>query len=395
MAAQDPAPNGAVHVRAPTDADRRRGAGLRIVYCSFEGRYSDSPRAVHEALLARGADHEHTWLADPAGRNPFPPGVRTAPYGGPATVAALEAADLVVANTHLPFDWAKRPGARYLQTWHGTPLKRIHHDVLWAPEGRLAQLDEDVARWDDLLSPNRASTERIRRAFAFDGPVHETGYPRNDALLGPDRDRVRAAVRAGLGIPDGVTAVLWTPTWRDDLVNRGTGPGFALPLDLAAFGARLGRDHVLLLRLHDLVTGRPEVRPDGPVRDVSAHPDPRDLYLAADLMVTDYSSTMFDFAVTGKPMVFFTYDLELYRDRTRGFYFDLEPVAPGPLVRTGDELLTAIAAAPDDRYAARYREFRETFCHLEDGRATDRVLDLLFGPVAGGTPAAAGVTRAG
>ena len=354
---------------------------MRVVYTSFGGRYSDSPRAVHEALTARGrTDVEHTWLADPAHQASFPAGTRTVRYGGPECVAALEAADVLVSNDHVPLDWDKRPGSVYLQTWHGTPLKRIHHDVRWAPPGRLERLDADVARWDHLLSPNRASTDRLRHAFGFRGPIHETGYPRNDLLSSPDRFAVRDAVRAELGIPDGTRVVLYAPTWRDDVVFGGEGPGFALQLDLEDFTRRLGRDHVLLLRLHSMVAGRLEMPPGAPVVDVSAYRDVRDLYAAADLLVTDYSSTMFDFAVTGRPILFFTYDLAHYRDELRGFYFDLTADPPGPLLTTSAELIDAIrdvdAVAAAHRNA--YARFRRTFCHLEDGHATDRVLDLFF-----------------
>jgi CDP-glycerol glycerophosphotransferase (TagB/SpsB family) len=356
---------------------------MRIVYNSFGGRYSDSPRAIHEALRGR-TDLSHTWLADPTGRFGIPAGIDSVPYGGPECRQALEAADVVVTNDHLALDWDKRPDAVYLQTWHGTPLKRVHHDVLWAPPGRLSALDRDVARWDHLLSPNQVSSPRLRQAFGFRGQLHETGYPRND-LLTNDTGEVRAAVRAELGIPAGVTAVLWAPTWRDDLVfGDGAGPDFQLPLDLADFDARLGGDHVLLLRLHSLVRGRPELAHPS-VRDVSAYQDIRELYLAADVLVTDYSSTMFDFAVTGKPIVFFTYDLADYRDRIRGFYFDLATVAPGPMLSTSAEVLAALTDldAVAAEHAPRYEQFRRTFCHLDDGHATERVVDLFFRPGVG------------
>ena len=348
---------------------------MRVVYTSFSGRYSDSPRAVYEALAARGdADVEHTWLSHPDHEHSFPRGTRTVRYGGPECLAALEAADVLVSNDHVPLDWEKQPGSVYLQTWHGTPLKRIHHDVRWAPEGRLERLDADVARWDHLLSPNRASTERLRRAFRFTGPIHETGYPRNDLLSSPARFAVRDAVRAELGITEGSRVVLYTPTWRDDVVFGGD--PFALQLDLADFTRRLGEDHVLLLRLHSMVADRLVLPPGAPVIDVSTYRDVRDLYVAADLLVTDYSSTMFDFAVTGRPILFFTYDLEHYRDELRGFYFDLTAAAPGPLLRTSDELIGAISdiEAVAARHHEAYARFRRTFCHLEDGRATDRVL---------------------
>ncbi|MGY1744078.1 CDP-glycerol glycerophosphotransferase family protein [Blastococcus sp. SYSU D00695] len=352
-----------------------------IVYVAFRGHFSDSPRALYEELLRRGVDATHTWLSAPHTQAGFPAGVRTVEFGSPESIAALERADLVVSNDHIPLDWEKRPGSTYLQTWHGTPLKRIHNDVLWAPEGRLAYLEHDIARWDLLLSPNPASTPRFRRAFGFDRPVHETGYPRNDLLSSPERDAVRARVRAELGLREDQTAVLYTPTWRDDLVFERTGPrDFEFAVDLDDFTARLGEDHVLLLRLHNMVRDRLDVPPGSAVRDVCDHPDIRDLYLAADVMVTDYSSTMFDFAITGKPLLFLTYDLEYFSDELRGFYFDLAEVAPTPLLRTSAELVEALADLDGvmARSAERYARFRETFCSLEDGHATDRVLDLLF-----------------
>ena len=150
----------------------------------------------------------------------------------------------------------------------------------------------------------------------------ETGYPRNDVLTSPGAAQTRARVRAELGVPDGVTAVLYTPTWRDrDYFDLAPG-GLHLALPLEEFARDLGPGFCLLPRLHYKVThlrGDPDV---SGVVDVSYHPDVAELYLAADVLVTDYSSTMFDFAVTGKPMIFYAYDLAAYRD-----------IAPGLLLR--------------------------------------------------------------
>jgi CDP-glycerol glycerophosphotransferase len=353
---------------------------MRVVYNSFEGRFSDSPRAVYAALRARATPGDsHVWLADPAYQRGFPEDVETVVYGSPQCVEALESADVVVANTHTDVTWSKPASTFYLQTWHGTPLKRIHWDVLWAPPGRLERLQRDVDRWDCLLSPNGASTPLLRRAFRYDGEVLESGYPRNDVLNAPDRDAVRARVRDELGIADGMTAVLYTPTWRDDEVFAEGGRRFALGLDVEAFADALGEDHVLLLRVHYMLTGRLAATEHPAVRDVSFHADVAELYLAADAMVTDYSSTMFDFAVTGKPMLFFTYDLDDYEGRLRGFYFDLREMAPGPLVETNEELIEAVRALPEsaEEHAGAYAAFRERFCHLEDGHATERVIARL------------------
>ena len=345
-----------------------------IVYDSFAGRWSDSPRALHRWLDAR-VDADHVWLADPAHAAAFPSHVRTVPYGSQASVDALEAADLVLGNTHIEITWDKRPDATYLQLWHGTPLKTVHRDVLWAPEGRLDQLDTDVARWDYLLSPSPASTPRLRSAFRWAGEVLELGYPRNDVLQPPRVDTVRARVRAELGLADDETVVLYAPTFRDRFLAEPGAPSLQLSLDVARLAADLGPGTRLLTRVHYFMTSRLAAVDVPGVVDVSWHPDMAELYAAADVLVTDYSSSMFDFAVTGKPLVFYAYDLATYRDVDRGFYFDLEKVAPGPVVATQEELTAALRDLPEVEraYAKRYRRFRRTYCALDDGHATKRV----------------------
>ena len=352
---------------------------MRVVYNSFMGRFSDNPRALYEGLRGRPGT-EHTWLLDPAHAAAFPADVGTVPFDGPQARAALESADLVVAGTHTEVDWTKAPGTTYLQTWHGTPLKRIHYDVLLVPPGRLDYLDRDIARWDVLLSPNPVSTPRMRKAFGFDGAVWETGYPRNDLLLSPDAPAARTAVRAELGLDEDETVVLYAPTWRDDEGYGEIVEDVPLRVHLGALVERLeasGRRHRLLVRLHNFMTARSHAEVAPGVLDVSFYRDVRELYLAADVLVTDYSSVMFDFALTGKPMVFLADDLDRFRDEIRGFYFDLLPEAPGPVVTSEDDLVEALLHPDAARYADRYAAFRSTYGGLEDGHATDRVLDRL------------------
>jgi len=192
-------------------------------------------------------------------------------------------------------------------------------------------------------------------------------------------------VRDRLGVPEGRTAVLYAPTWRDDVLDADGRRDVQLQLDLAEFSRRYSGTHVLLLRLHYMLSDRLAEHlggaglPDGVV-DVSAHPDIAELYLAADAMVTDYSSTLFDFAATRKPVVLFAYDLEHYRDDLRGFYFDLFSAPPGPVVRTSDELLDVLAdpAASAAPWAQRAEAFLAEHCPLDDGGAVRRVLDLVL-----------------
>jgi CDP-glycerol glycerophosphotransferase len=241
-----------------------------------------------------------------------------------------------------------------------------------------------VARWDVLLSPNSVSTPRLRKAFGYDGPIWETGYPRNDLLVGAGAAAARAEVRAELGLAEDETAVLYAPTWRDDEKYREDESEVPMALHLGALVERLDaagpRRHRLLARTHNMMTGRLHAEVAPGVVDVSYYRDVRELCLAADVLVTDYSSVMFDFALTGRPMVFYAYDLERFRDEIRGFYFDLVPQAPGPVVHTEDQLVEALVRQESedlDRYAPLCDAFRSTYGHLEDGHATDRVLERL------------------
>jgi CDP-glycerol glycerophosphotransferase len=137
-------------------------------------------------------------------------------------------------------------------------------------------------------------------------------------------------------------------------------------------------DAVVLVRGHSrtIEPGRDQSGPR--VIDVTGFPDTSQLLLAADALVTDYSSVMFDFSVTGKPMYFFVPDLEHYRGELRGFYFDLAEHAPGPLVRTQEELTQALRAADESRYADRYALWRQRFNARDDGRAAERVVTRII-----------------
>jgi CDP-glycerol glycerophosphotransferase len=349
-----------------------------VLFDSWRGTYSDNPRAISEALHQRRPDLGQVWVANEQARPPE--WAETCAPSGRAYLAALGRAAYLVTNIEMPGYYRKPRGARYLQTWHGTPLKRIGLDIpggtpaLAGGQRYFRQLRRDVRKWDALISPNAFSTEIFRRAFDYDGRILETGYPRNDLLLSPAAEERRKTTRAALGLADETRAVLYAPTWRDSW-------SFDPQLDIAALARRLGETHAFLLRPHPHSPVEWERLRGSSAIDVSGHPDIRELYLATDVLVTDYSSAMFDFAVTRKPMLFFTYDLDEYRDVTRGFYFDFESEAPGPLLRTSDEVADALEdlEAVSARYAPAYAAFCDRFCALEDGTTTERVIDAFFG----------------
>jgi CDP-glycerol glycerophosphotransferase len=363
----------------------RRSQPLRdaVVYASYDGRQcSDSPRAIHAELVRRGAPLEHLWvIADGMARAPA--GAAVLREGSREHYEALANARYVVANDHFPEWFRRRDDQICVQTWHGTPLKRLGFDVSAMHKTKLrfeSHWAEQERNWQYVLSPNRYTTPILRKAYRLDGEMLETGYPRNDVLVRPDRDAAGLELRARLGIPPGVRTVLYAPTFRDNVMDRRNRHRLDLNLDIDRLRDALGRDTVILFRKHHDVLDPVPATADGFVRDVSAYPDGTELLLAADVLITDYSSAMFDYANTGRPMLFFTYDLELYRDEVRGFYFDFEQRAPGPLLRTSDQLAEALADldAVRDAHAQRYAEFAAEFCELDDGAASGRVVDHIF-----------------
>src|SRR3954471_896785 len=354
-----------------------------VLFDSWWGAYSDNPRAISELLHERHPDLRQGWVAEDAARASLPEWATAVRPGTRPYLAALGQARWVVASTHLPDYFRKRRDTVYVQTWHGTPLKRIGFeipDVATRGDGYVGRLRNDVAKWDVLVSPNAFSTPILRRAFRYEGSIVETGYPRNDFLASPRAGAVREAVRAALGLDAATRAILYAPTLRD-------GAPFELRLDIAALRDGLGGDHVVLLRAHPAVVATMSEADRRDAVDVSRHGDIRDLYLAADVLVTDYSSAMFDFAVTRKPIVFFTYDLARYRDAMRGFYFDFEQDAPGPLIATTEDLVEALRDMEGvrQRFAPAYERFVARFCHLDDGRAGERVIEAVFGEGPDGT----------
>ncbi|MFJ1861313.1 CDP-glycerol glycerophosphotransferase family protein [Streptomyces anulatus] len=352
----------------------------------------DSPRAVHTELVRRGTETEHLWVTGttPGRTTHVPPGARAVPVHSAAWYEALARSRRIVTDEQLPGWFERRPGQTVVQTWHGTPLGRFGGglaDTLYADHQYLATLPRRSAQWSVLVSPSRFATPWLRRSLGYGGEVLEAGSPANDVLFPPDRDKAAEEVRRGLGIPEDHRVVLYAPTYRDHLAHPPaaaadrTAPGpyrWDPALDPGALARTLGPGHTVLVRRHPRVTGGFQ---DGPgVLDVSGHPGAAGLLLVADVLVTDYAGLMFDFALTGRPMLFHTYDLEHYRDTVRGFCLDFETRAPGPLLVTTDEVAQALrdTGSLAARHADAYESFRRDYCDLDDGGAAARVADRLL-----------------
>ncbi|HEX4058897.1 MAG TPA: CDP-glycerol glycerophosphotransferase family protein [Galbitalea sp.] len=337
----------------------------------FESYYgqnaSSNPRGIDRALAAVAPDVKRMWSIVDASVE-VPSGAVAIIEGSEAWWQARASAQLIIINDWLRKRFKRRRGQTVLQTWHGTPLKRIALD---RPGTRLRAAlasRRESSYWNLMLAQNDFSANVFRSAYAFKRPIWQEGYPRDDSLEAGSSP----ALRKRLGIPARATVILYAPTWRDDR------PGKVDHLDVASFSKEIGPNCVTLIRGHSR-TLRPgaDVVADG-VLDVTSYPDISDLFLVADVLITDYSSVMFDFSVTGKPIYFFTPDLAHYRDELRGFYFDLLAEAPGPVISDAAELVRRIRNPGPAEFADRYAAWRAKFNPRDDGHAGERVVTRLM-----------------
>lgn len=292
----------------------------------------------------------------------------------------LSRARLIVNNYGGIAGYGNRSYQRYLQTWHGTPLKHIGDSEFRNDSRSYARkkmiAEKEAQEWDWVLSPSRFVSEVIRNDLYFDGKILELGYPRNDALAN-STDSSMQECRSRIGIDSNAKVLMYAPTFRDVSAT-----GFSSPLvdylELDKVAAELGDEWIILLRGHSF-NARSDDRDRSSTRvlDVTKYPNVNDLMIACDVMVTDYSSIMFDFLVTGKPIVYFAPDVDEYA-ANRGMYFDYCDVLAGEIATTQEELVRQVSAISDTdsvQPSGDYLRQKERFAPLDDGGATVRVLN--------------------
>ena len=341
-----------------------------ILFESFQGKViGDNPYAIFLEVASRNPRFELLFTVGP--NTKAPEGAKGVRHGSISWLKALATSKVLVNNTNFPGFFRKRPGQRYIQTWHGTPLKRLGRDIVdVVPTGSyLRMMDREASYWDYLVSPSAYCSEIFPSTFGYKGTILETGYPRNDILI--NQVSKRDVIRRSLGIADSQQVVLYAPTWRDSQ-RTATGnwkPVNFLPGSLGTKVTVLFRGHTNTHSAHSPQIARGTI-------DVTNYKNVAELYLAADVLVTDYSSSMFDFSVTGKPMIFLAPDFDDYVAK-RGFYFDFEQLAPGPILRDSSFLRKSLESIDSQKgeYAQRYLAWQLKFNKLEDGLASKRVVD--------------------
>ncbi len=276
-----------------------------------------------------------------------------------------------------------RPGTTIVQTWHASgAFKQFGYSVLDKTFGADEALTDRVAihsHYDICLVSSASAAPHYAEAFGLplERFVSRLGIPRTDVLFGEGRiAQIVADLRVRYAIPPGRRVILYAPTFRGDSVLAAR---FGDGLDLRAMRDILGDDHVILVRRHPFIRQAAPRDPDlsGFAIDVSDHPDINELLLVSDLLVTDYSSVIYEFSLLGRPMVFFAPDLDAYEGE-RGFYFDYRTGVPGPVFETTEDVARYLGAGVFD--TARVEAFGRASFDVADGGATTRFVEEIALP---------------
>ncbi len=377
-----------------------------VLFACFGGRqYACSPRAIYESMIKDSRFDEFTFVwafkeekIEDLSNDPSMRRAQIIPINTEEYLRTCARAKYWVFNTRVAEYIVPKPDQIYVQCWHGTPIKRLGYDVTIQTQNALNTTDElaerfgmDSQKWTYLISPSSYTSQHLADAFGL--PEHrrpkvllEEGYPRNDCIVRICSNAQACSefvekFRDEHEIPSGKKILLYAPTWRDD--DYQSGKGYVMEdtlLDFEALQEALGDTWVILFRAHYYIANHFDFSAyEGFVYDVSRQVDINDLYIVADVLLTDYSSVFFDYANTGRPIIFFWPDYEHYANDIRGFYFDLDEL-PGPHCFTNDEVIDAVKRISDYgcKYGEEYDAFRQRFCSKDDGHAAERVINKVF-----------------
>lgn len=366
-----------------------------IVLESFSGKsYSDTPKAVYEYMLKEEKYNEYrfVWIfKEPEKYEALLKNPRTklVKYRSAACERALSEAKYWIFNYRALDHWIPRKDQVYVQCWHGTPLKRLGYDIANS-DNAMNSTDEirdkyyrDAKRFKYLLSPCAFATRVFKtawnlKALGKEDAILEVGYPRNDFLVNhTEKDVQDIKKRLGLGNSE-KKIILYAPTWRDNQHSASKGYIYKTEIDFEKLKTEFGDEYVILFRAHYLVANSFDFeRYEGFVRDVSGIDDINELYVISDMLITDYSSVFFDYAILERPIIFYMYDLEKYRDEIRGFYLELGEL-PGRVVTTEQTLIKAVKESAFSRYKKVLEKFNKNFNYLNNGNVCETYVKFLL-----------------
>ena len=350
-----------------------------ILFESSNGRnYTGSPKYIYEEILNQGLDNEFKCVWSLTNTNTEIPGnaIKVKRSFPKFLYYTLRSGTWIYDTRHLYY-LKKNKKTKYIQTWHGTPLKKLALDMDFLNTDGNDDINEyhenfrkNSAFWDYLISQNKFSSEIFKRAFDFKGEMLEIGYPRCDILINKNNSDEIDGIKSRLNIPKDKKIILYAPTWRENKFYNKSAFKFDTEMDFDEMHNQLSDDYILIVKFHYLVK-----------ENIDADWDIQELYLISDIMITDYSSVMFDYAILKRPMIFFTFDLDDYKNNLRDFYFDMVEEVPGPIFKTNDEMISYIKnfnrSDYDKEYCEKYKRFNEKFNQFDDGNASKKVIELI------------------
>ena len=356
----------------------------KIVFRSILRGYSCNPKYIAEELMRQNLPYDLVWITDQyvlKSLKYFPPNLRLVMINTQEDLEELSTARVWVMNERmnvfLKKGLKKKEGQCYIQTWHGTfgfkKLAMDRNDV-----NTISGMDttrQDAQNVDYLLSNSTFETELYKRHFFGCGKILETGHARNDLFFREDRAEVARRARGELGIPADKKIVLYVPTWRE------FGETDWLTMDLetvsAALEKRFGGKWAIAIKLHHLMyTARGALKKlPASVYNVTEYPDVQELLVAADVVITDYSSCILDFLLTRRPGFIYAPDRARY-EKKRGLYYPLEE-APFPIAEDNAGLVKNISEFDAEKYSNRVEAFLIDKGCREDGHATERAVALI------------------
>lgn len=363
-----------------------------VIFISFHGRgYSDNPRAIYEALIndSNHKDLKYIWFIENYKNKDIQiPQAKIVEYNSLSFFYYLSKAKYWVINCKMPEYIKKKQNQVYLQTWHGTPLKRLGHDIQVPKdttfyrsgityEEMCKSYDIDVAKYNYMISPNKFCTKVFQTSFGINKErLIETGYPRNDFITNASDDQIKE-IKRKFNIPLDKKVILYAPTWRDNSYNV-SGYTFELQADFYKWKEVLGNEYVVVFKPHYLIVNKYEKNED--LKDflfsIPANAEINELYVISDCLITDYSSVFYDYAVLNRPIYFYMYDLDEYKDELRGFYLDIYTELPGKIFECEDELLNHVHKQIYDYEFL--KKFNEQFNHAQTGNCAQKVIDIVF-----------------
>lgn len=365
-----------------------------ILFESSMGRnYTGNPRAIYEEMVNQGLDKKYRiiWFFEDT-KTKIPGKAKIVKHARFLYLYYFAIARVWVFDCRQPEFLVKKKETIYIQTWHGTPLKKLALDMDKVNMGGETDIEKyrsdfkkNTGTWDYLISQNEFSTKIFTSCFDFHKEFLQIGYPRNDVLFHGNKEENIRAIKKRMGIPLDKKVLLYAPTWRDNQFYNSKNYKFASQLDFDALREALEKEYVLIVKYHYLVKDTLDwSKYEGFIYQCNEKEEISSLYLVADALITDYSSVMFDYSLLNRPMFFFAYDLEAYRDELRGFYFDFINEVPGPISQTTEELIRDIKEYDATRWEEKWKLYHEKFNGVDDGSASRQVCHLIEGIVAGG-----------